>query len=98
MALHFYNLSAHPNARAVFCHGGSGIVHEAVYYGLPVVGIPLFGDHFDNMLRAISKGFAIQLDLLQLTEDGLYRALTQVIHEPRYMFMKFQPWFLFCKL
>ena len=76
-------LSAHPNVRAVLCHGGNGIVHEAAWYGLPIVGIPLFGDHFDNMLRVSKKGFGIELDFFEVTEESLYQAVTRVIQEPR---------------
>ena len=64
-------------------HGGLNGVHEAAWYGLPVVGIPLFGDHFDNMERAEAKGMAIKLDILTLNEDVLVEAITRVIKEPR---------------
>ena len=58
-------------------------MYEAAYYGLPLVGIPLFGDHFDNMERAVARGMALQLDMLTLTEEALSEAVTRVVEDPR---------------
>ncbi|XP_022108922.1 UDP-glucuronosyltransferase 2C1-like isoform X2 [Acanthaster planci] len=74
----------HPNVKAILCHGGSGIVQEAAWFGLPIVGVPLFGDHFDNLIRAVDKGFAVSLDLFLLTEDNLQQAVQKVINEPTF--------------
>ncbi|XP_071806439.1 UDP-glucuronosyltransferase 2B20-like [Asterias amurensis] len=74
----------HPNTKMFLSHGGLNGVHEAAWYGLPVVGIPLFGDQFDNMERAEAKGMAIKLDILTLNEDVLVEAITRVIKEPRF--------------
>ncbi len=64
-------------------HGGLNGLHEAAWYGLPVVGIPLFGDQFDNLERAAAKGMALQLDIVSLNEDVLIEAISRVIKEPR---------------
>ncbi|XP_038053809.1 UDP-glucuronosyltransferase 2C1-like [Patiria miniata] len=77
-------IMAHSKVKAVLCHGGSGLLHEAIWFGLPFVGIPLFGDQFDNMVRAVHKGFAISLDLFDMTEDTLYHAVTRVTREPSF--------------
>ena len=65
------------------CHGGSGMVHEAIWFGLPVVGIPLFADQFDNLLRAVDRGVAVSLDLFDMTDESFYQAVTRVILDPR---------------
>ncbi|XP_038065081.1 2-hydroxyacylsphingosine 1-beta-galactosyltransferase-like [Patiria miniata] len=74
----------HRNTKALLNHGGRCGMYEAAWYGLPMVGIPLFGDHFDNMERAVAKGMALQLDITTLTEDALYDTVTRVIEDPRY--------------
>ncbi|XP_038065635.1 2-hydroxyacylsphingosine 1-beta-galactosyltransferase-like [Patiria miniata] len=75
---------AHRNTKALLSHGGLNGMYEAAWYGLPMVGIPLFGDHFDNMERAVAKGMALQLDIATLTEDALYDTVARVIDDPRY--------------
>ncbi|XP_038065082.1 2-hydroxyacylsphingosine 1-beta-galactosyltransferase-like [Patiria miniata] len=77
-------IMAHRNTKALLSHGGRNGMYEAAWYGLPMVGIPLFGDHFDNMERAVAKGMALQLDITTLTEDALYDTVTSVITDPRY--------------
>ncbi|XP_038065882.1 2-hydroxyacylsphingosine 1-beta-galactosyltransferase-like [Patiria miniata] len=77
-------IMAHRNTKALLSHGGLNGMYEAAWYGLPMVGIPLFGDHFDNMERAVAKGMALQLDIATLTEDALCDAVTRVIEDPRY--------------
>ncbi|XP_071795087.1 UDP-glucuronosyltransferase 2B20-like [Asterias amurensis] len=74
----------HPNTKMFLSHGGLNGLHEAAWYGLPVVGIPLFADHFDNIQRAQAKGMALKLDLLTLNEDVLFEAITRVIKEPSF--------------
>ncbi|XP_071806916.1 UDP-glucuronosyltransferase 2C1-like [Asterias amurensis] len=74
----------HPHTKMFLSHGGLNGLYEAAWYGLPVVGIPLFGDQFDNMERAEAKGMAIKLDILTMNEDVLVEAITEVIKEPRF--------------
>ena len=82
--LFFTLFTGHPNTKMFLSHGGLNGLHEAAWYGLPVIGIPLFADHFDNIQRAQAKGMALKLDLLTLNEDVLFEAITRVIKEPRY--------------
>ena len=80
---HFCTRAEHPNTKALLSHGGLNGMYEAGYHGLPMVGIPLFGDHFDNMERAVAKGMALKLDISTLTEDTLFETVTRVIKDPR---------------
>ncbi|KAM4808359.1 UDP-glucuronosyltransferase 3A1-like [Rhinophrynus dorsalis] len=80
------DLLGHPKARLLVTHGGLNSLMEAVYHGVPVVGIPLFGDQFDNVVRIKAKkmGTFILPDHLNaesfantirhVTEDKSYKA------------------------
>ncbi|XP_078532900.1 2-hydroxyacylsphingosine 1-beta-galactosyltransferase [Lissotriton helveticus] len=78
------DLLGHPNIKAFLSHGGLNSIFEAMYHGVPVVGIPLFGDHYDTMTRVQAKGMGILLQWKQMTEDDLYGALTKVISDSSY--------------
>lgn len=78
------DLLGHPNIKAFLSHGGLNSIFEAMYHGVPVVGIPLFGDHYDTMTRVQAKGMGILLQWKQMTEDNLYGALTKVISDSSY--------------
>lgn len=78
------DLLGHANTRAFLSHGGLNSIYEAMYHGVPVVGVPLFGDHYDTMTRVAAKGMGIMLHWKSMTEDDLYSALTSVIKDSQY--------------
>lgn len=73
----------HTNTRAFLSHGGLNSIYEAMYHGVPVVGVPLFGDHYDTMTRVAAKGMGIMLHWKYMSEEDLYTALTSVIKDSR---------------
>lgn len=73
----------HSRIKAFLSHGGLNSIFEAMYHGVPVVGLPLFGDHYDTMTRVQAKGMGILLEWKVVTEDTLHAALVKVIGDPR---------------
>ena len=61
-------------------------VWEAVYHGVPMVAVPLFGDQYDNAQRLVSRGMAVKLDISTLTSDELEQAIRIVIRDTRLEF------------
>ena len=51
---------------------------EAIYHGVPLVGLPLIMDQDTNMILAQAKGFAKKLELLTLNEETLISAIGEV--------------------
>ncbi|KAM4594214.1 2-hydroxyacylsphingosine 1-beta-galactosyltransferase [Fundulus diaphanus] len=78
------DLLGHANTKAFLSHGGLNSIYEAMYHGVPVVGVPLFGDHYDTMTRVGAKGMGIMLHWKDMTEEDLYVSLSSVINDPRY--------------
>ena len=59
---------------------------QAGYHGVPVVGMPLFGEQPDNIMRAVDRGFALSVSVQKpktLAAD-LEKALKRVLHEPSF--------------
>ena len=56
---------------------------EAIYHGVPLVGIPIFADQKFNMDTAMEAGYAITLDFTRLDGDALYEAINSCIDQPR---------------
>uniref|UniRef100_A0A8C3FEF2 glucuronosyltransferase n=1 Tax=Chrysemys picta bellii TaxID=8478 RepID=A0A8C3FEF2_CHRPI len=65
-------------------HSSIEILMESIYHGVPVVGIPLFGDQHDNMVRVEAKNMGITLRIDQLKADKFTRTMKQVIEDKRY--------------
>ena len=71
-----------PNAKAFVTHGGSNGVYEAIYHGVPMVGLPLFADQPHNIVHMKAKGAAVRLDLETMSTEDLLNALKEVINNP----------------
>ncbi|XP_010130127.1 PREDICTED: UDP-glucuronosyltransferase 2A1-like [Buceros rhinoceros silvestris] len=78
------DLLGHPLTKAFITHGGTNGIYEAIYHGIPMVGIPIFADQHDNIARMRAKGAAIGLDFITLKSQDLVDALNTVINNPSY--------------
>jgi glucuronosyltransferase len=56
---------------------------ESVYSGVPMVGIPLFGDQFHNVGCLISEGVALDISYHSITKATILLALKEVLDNPR---------------
>ncbi|KAI8898961.1 hypothetical protein BC833DRAFT_564468 [Globomyces pollinis-pini] len=66
---------AHPAVKVFLTHGGQGSIHEAIYYGKPLVVCPLFGDQFSNAIMVIENGIGLQVRKLRFTPEELANKL-----------------------
>ncbi|KAL7835034.1 hypothetical protein SRHO_G00292810 [Serrasalmus rhombeus] len=78
------DLLGHPKTKAFITHGGTNGIYEAIYHGVPMVGIPLFGDQSDNLYHMKTKGAAVLLEFSKMETKDLKDALTKVINNPSY--------------
>nr|XP_031829089.1 UDP-glucuronosyltransferase 1-6-like isoform X1 [Nomia melanderi]XP_031829091.1 UDP-glucuronosyltransferase 1-6-like isoform X1 [Nomia melanderi]XP_031829092.1 UDP-glucuronosyltransferase 1-6-like isoform X1 [Nomia melanderi] len=74
----------HKNTRAFITHGGLMGVQEAVYYGVPMIGIPIFADQMKNINIFVQKNMAIRINLDDLTEQSMDSALNAILHDSKY--------------
>ncbi|GLH09941.1 UDP-glucuronosyltransferase [Gryllus bimaculatus] len=58
--------------------------HEAIYRGVPVIGIPFFGDQPVNIQKLVSHGVAIQLNFKELTKESLLKAIRTILNDSSY--------------
>jgi glucuronosyltransferase len=56
---------------------------EAVYFGVPMVGIPFVFDQKLNIHNYVSKGVAVMLDYRHITVEGVMDACNEVLNGPR---------------
>nr|XP_044622026.1 UDP-glucuronosyltransferase 2B19-like isoform X2 [Equus asinus] len=78
------DLLGHPKTKAFITHGGANGIYEAIYHGIPMVGIPLFADQPDNVVHMKTKGAAVRLDFTTMSSTDLLNALKTVINDPSY--------------
>lgn len=78
------DIVAHPNVKLFITHGGNLGTTEAMLEGVPLLGIPLFGDQMMNMKRAVGKGYALALDFRNITEENFSLAVNEILTNPKY--------------
>ncbi|KAL7838072.1 hypothetical protein AOLI_G00264760 [Acnodon oligacanthus] len=78
------DLLGHPKTKAFITHGGTNGLYEAIYHGVPMVGIPLFIDQPDNLFHMKTKGAAVLLEFNKMETKDLKDSLTEVINNPLY--------------
>ncbi|XP_045389038.1 UDP-glucuronosyltransferase 2A1 isoform X4 [Lemur catta] len=78
------DLLGHPKTKAFITHGGTNGIYEAIYHGIPMVGVPMFADQPDNIAHMKAKGAAVEVNLNTMRSADLLNALRAVINEPSY--------------
>ncbi|XP_047448480.1 UDP-glucuronosyltransferase 2B31-like isoform X2 [Mugil cephalus] len=78
------DLLGHPKTRVFVAHGGTNGIQEAIYHGVPLVGLPLMFDQPDNFFRMKARGVAKVLDIATVNKDNFLEALKEVLYEPSY--------------
>jgi len=75
---------AHPNIKAFVSHCGYGGVIEGKSNGVPIVGIPFVGDQNGNADKIVEEGWAVKVQLADVTEETLMNALKEILNNPKY--------------
>uniref|UniRef100_A0A669B556 Uncharacterized protein n=1 Tax=Oreochromis niloticus TaxID=8128 RepID=A0A669B556_ORENI len=78
------DLLGHPKTRVFVAHGGTNGIQEAIYHGVPLVGLPLMFDQADNFFRMKARGVAKVLDIATVNKENFLEALKEVLYQPSY--------------
>lgn len=61
---------------------------ESLAYGVPMVGLPIFGDQYTNLQVYEKRKIAVVLKHEDITVESLTKAVTTVLNDPTYRFIK----------
>jgi MGT family glycosyltransferase len=64
-----------PHVDAVITHGGNNTTTECMWFGKPMLVLPVFWDQHDNAQRVQETGYGLRLPTYELEEDELHRAV-----------------------
>ncbi|EDL89823.1 rCG57123 [Rattus norvegicus] len=78
------DLLGHPKTKAFVTHGGANGIYEAIHHGIPMIGIPLFGEQHDNIAHMVAKGAAVEVNFRTMSKSDMLNALEEVINNPFY--------------
>ncbi|KAM9367076.1 UDP-glucuronosyltransferase 2B15-like [Symphorus nematophorus] len=78
------DLLGHPKIKLFVAHGGTNGVQEAIYHGVPILGLPLIFDQRDNLMRIEVRGAGKVIDIFTRSEDIFFQGIQEVLNEPSY--------------
>ena len=78
------DILAHPSVKLFITHCGNNGQYEAVYHGVPMIGVPLGGDQVYNAKRLDHKGYGLSMDLYHFTADQLLDNIHKVLGDKSY--------------
>ncbi|CAL1673539.1 unnamed protein product [Lasius platythorax] len=74
----------HKNVKAIWTHGGLLSTQEAIWKGVPVIGMPFFMDQKPNVEILVHKGAGVRLDFKTLSTESVSDALEKVLYNESY--------------
>ncbi|XP_071990944.1 UDP-glucuronosyltransferase 3A1-like [Engystomops pustulosus] len=78
------DLLGHPKIRLLVAHGGLNGLTEAVYHGVPVLGIPLLADQPDNIVRIKAKHMGEYIPFYEIKSDKFANMIQKLIKDKSY--------------
>jgi UDP:flavonoid glycosyltransferase YjiC (YdhE family) len=68
-----------PHVDAVITHGGNNTTTECMWFGKPMLVLPIFWDQHDNAQRVHESGYGVRLPTYELGEEELAGALDRLL-------------------
>ncbi len=68
-----------PHVDAVITHGGNNTTTECMWFGKPMLVLPIFWDQHDNAQRVHEAGFGLRLPTYSFEEQDLHRSVEHLL-------------------
>ncbi|XP_068619858.1 UDP-glucosyltransferase 2-like [Battus philenor] len=78
------SILAHPNCVLFITHGGLLSTIEALHFGVPTIGIPVFFDQNFNVDLSVKRGTALKVILNDNGPEQLKKAIGEMLTNPKY--------------
>ncbi|KAI5711279.1 hypothetical protein M8J75_015672 [Diaphorina citri] len=79
------DLLAHPNIKLFITQGGLQSLQESVYFEVPLIGIPFFGDQDYNVKIIKNLGIGTYMTFDSINAENLYSNVKEILYNNSYM-------------
>ncbi|XP_018570237.1 UDP-glucuronosyltransferase 2B20 [Anoplophora glabripennis] len=84
------DILGHPNTKLFISHSGGLSTLETAYHGVPILGMPFFGDQFMLTNAMVEKGVGLKLELSDVTTESLLNAINELLQNKKQILSKHQ--------
>jgi UDP:flavonoid glycosyltransferase YjiC (YdhE family) len=74
-------VSVLPQVSAVITHGGNNTTTESMWFGKPLLVLPIFWDQHDNAQRVHECGYGLRLATYSFQDDELHAAVSRLLDD-----------------
>jgi MGT family glycosyltransferase len=74
-------VSVLPQVDAVITHGGNNTTTECMWFGKPMLVLPIFWDQHDNAQRVHESGYGLRLETYSFDDEQVLASLSTVLHD-----------------
>lgn len=78
------SFAAHPNIKLFIYQGGIQSTEEAVYYGVPLIGLPIIWDQVYQVRNIVRLGIGVSLHINNFSRESIETSIHEVINNKRY--------------
>ncbi|TGZ58330.1 UDP-glucosyltransferase 2-like isoform X1 [Temnothorax longispinosus] len=78
------SILAYPNIKLFIYQGGLQSTEEAVYYTVPLLGLPLLIDQYTQVNKMVSLGVAKRLNIMDISRGNLNGSIIDILTDKRY--------------
>ncbi|CAH1641751.1 unnamed protein product [Spodoptera littoralis] len=78
------DLLKHPKIKAFITQGGLQSTDEAITAGVPLIGVPMYGDQWYDVVKYEKLKIGVKLELDTITDEDLENAIHKVIDDDSY--------------
>lgn len=77
-----YNTEILPHAALTICQAGLGTTLESLYYGVPVLGVPITPYHAEVSFRVAELGLGLEVEERELNAQTLRESVDRILADP----------------
>ncbi|BFZ00661.1 hypothetical protein BsWGS_03700 [Bradybaena similaris] len=78
------DLMGHEKTKLFISHCGKNGQYEALYHGVPILCLPIYGDQSYNAERIKMKQFGLRADMREASADELAAMMKEIIYNKKY--------------